>query len=109
MSYVTLPADDVMEKCVHWADKHYAYIMKLQEPLIQREMKPKWFGLVKGKTRDEATAHLECSDIWSRFHMVKLCDTYRANRIEKLLKAAEVAHKFGRDLNVDAEDLMILY
>ena len=109
MSYVTLPADEVLEKCSLWVDEHFKYILKLQEPLIQKEMKPKWFGLIKGKTREEATHHLECSDIWSKFHLAKLADTYRANRIEELAKAAEVAYRFGRDLNVDAKDLMILY
>lgn len=109
MSYVTLPAVDVLDMCKQWVQDNHADVLALQEPLIQKAMKPKFFGLIKAKTREEAMKHLECSDIFGKFHMIRFCGTYHAYEIKQLFMAAEIAQKFNRDVNVQAQTLAVLY
>ena len=105
-SYITIPAPQVITLCEAWIAKRKAYILKLQEPLVQKEMRPKLFGLIKAKTREQALAHLQ-GDIWNDFNLAKICDGYRASLVEELYKAAKLAGE--RDVRVSSEHAGIIY
>jgi hypothetical protein len=86
-SFIKAPAKHVHELCVDYLDRQQAHVLQMQEPLIQKAMKPKWFGLVKGKTREEATAHLENWDsLFGKYHLAKLSGCIQASRADDLRK-----------------------
>jgi hypothetical protein len=105
-SYITLPAAQVITLCEDWIAKRKAYIISLQEPLVQKAMKPRLFGLIKAKTREEALAHLQ-GDIWNDFNLAKLCDGYRASLVSDLYKAAKLAGE--GNVRVSSEQAGIIY
>lgn len=108
-SYITLPSYQVAKLCEAWIEERNAYIMKKQEPLIQSAMKPKLFGLIKAKTREEAIAHLKDGDIFSKFNLAKLYDGYRASLVEDLYKASLLALGNGREVQLSSEAAGIIY
>lgn len=86
-SFIKAPAKYVHDLCVNYLEKQQAAVLKLQEPLIQKAMKPKWFGLVKGKTRQEATAHLENWDsLFGKYHLAKLSGCIQTSSADNLRK-----------------------
>lgn len=86
-SLIKAKAKYVHDLCVAFLDKQEAAVLKLQEPCIQKAMKPKWFGLVKGKTRQEATQHLEDQyDLFGKYHLAKLSGCIETTTADKLRK-----------------------
>ena len=105
-SYITLPAARVCELCEEWIAARKAEIIALQEPLVQKAMKPRLFGLIKAKTREEALAHLQ-GDIWNDFNLAKLHDGYRASLVRDLYKTAKLAGEGV--VHVSSEQAGIIY
>lgn len=86
-SFISLSSKVVHDLCVQYLDYHNDKLLEMQEPIIQKAMKPKWFGFVKGKTRKEATKHLEESaDLFGKYHLLKLCGAIEYSTIDNLRK-----------------------
>lgn len=64
-------AEVVLAACERYFDRLQKHMLKLQEPHVLRAMKPRWFGLVPGRTREEAISYLKL-DRWNKYSMAKL-------------------------------------
>ena len=86
-SLIKANAKYVHDLCVDFLERRLASVLADQEPLIKKAMKPKWFGLVKGKTRQEATQHLEdYGNLFGKYHLAKLSGCIQASRADSLRK-----------------------
>lgn len=86
-SFISLNSKIVHDMCVEYLDEQEEKLLKMQEPIIQKAMKPKWFGLVKGKSREEAVKYLEESAyIFGKYHLLKLTGCIDYSTIDNLRK-----------------------
>jgi hypothetical protein len=92
MSHVAMPAKEVRKRCREFLLREHNRVLDMQEPLIQKAMKPKLFGLIPGKTREQATAHLECNaSKFDRYHLARLSGCIEVSKVQDLLALAELA------------------
>lgn len=94
MSHITLPANEVISRCEQFLQREQDRVRAMQEPLIRKAMKPKLFGLIKGKTYKEATQHLEdCASLFGPYHLAKLSGCIEVSMVADLLALAKMARK----------------
>ncbi len=119
-SFISLNAKLVHDLCVKYLDEKAEELLKMQEPIIQKSMKPKWFGLVKGKTREEAVKHLEeGANLFGKYHLLKLTGCIEYSTIDNLRKlcllkmngevfvddfAANILHVEGKKVNFNNQE-----
>ncbi len=58
--------------CVEYLDKEQAKVLAMQEDNIQKEMKPRFFGLLKGKSREEVTKNMVGNEGRGKYWLAKL-------------------------------------
>jgi hypothetical protein len=89
-------------------DRAQARVLALQEPSIRKSMKPKLFGLIKGKTRQQATAHLEnAGGLFGKYHLAKLSGCIEVSKVEDLYKLALLADTRHVVVSADVASLLI--
>lgn len=102
----TMDAQVVLAACERYIDKLNKKLMALQEPLIEEAMKPRWFGLVAGRTREEAKAYLG-HERWNRYNMARLQFDWATRHVLALRKLC-LAPGVDNHVTITAEDADIL-
>lgn len=91
MSYIQMPAAQVLQLCEAYIEQRNARIAAEREPCIQEAMKPGWWGLRPARTREQAIDYLRSSDQWSDYHLAELTGIAYYDRVLKLKALAELA------------------
>lgn len=99
-------ANIVLIACEQYIEEYNARLLAIQEPLVQREMKPKWFGLVPGKTREEAKTALG-HDLWNKYNLSRLQFDYVSSNVARLRELC-LAPGANDEITLSAEDAKIL-
>lgn len=71
MASIKIKSDIVMKACEDYLKFRREYIAEKREEIIQKQLK-RWF--FRPKSREEAIAQLEKSDLFSRYHLLALID-----------------------------------
>lgn len=109
MSSIRMKAWQARELCQQYLDYRDSVIAAKREPIIQKHMKRRWFGLMRPRTREEAIRSLENDDgIWSRYIMLDLLWSVEASYVIELLKATKLVDD-GAEVSVSAETAASLY
>lgn len=92
MSHVAMPAKEIRKRCREFLLREHNRVLQMQEPLIQKAMKPKLFGLIPGKSRDEATKYLrENTSKFGPYWLASLSGCIEVSKVKDLLALAELA------------------
>jgi len=85
--------------------ERYLELTREREVLIQQAMKPRFFGLMSARSREEAIEHLEGFD-WSEYSLIALTGGLDASRVEALLALCKVPDT--SDVKLSSSDAEIL-
>lgn len=99
-------ANIVLIACEQYIDELNTRLLALQEPLVQREMKPKLFGLIPSKTREEAKRALG-HDLWNKYNLSRLQFDYASSRVGQLRELC-LAPGANDEITLSADDAKIL-
>ena len=97
--------DVVLKACNKYMEDRAQYILRSREKCIEREMKPKLFGLIKGKTREQAIESLGF-DLFNDYNLVTLYCGGEAHRIKNIAFLCTIP---GREsIHLSADDAVAL-
>lgn len=99
-------AQVVLAACDQYIETLNKHLMELQEPLVQRAMKPRWFGLVAGRTREEAKKYLG-HDRWNEYSLARLQFDWATQHVLALRDLCQ-APGVDNHVTITAEDAGIL-
>lgn len=91
MSYIQLPARRVVELCDEYIQRRNERIAQDREPCIQKAMKPRFWGLLPARTREQAIEHLQEYGMWSDYCLADLTGGAQYEKVLKLQSLAELA------------------
>jgi hypothetical protein len=106
MSYAKVDADKAYNAAKRHLMEIRAYVEKEREPYIIREMKPKFFGLIKGKSRDEAIATLKKLPPFSGYQLCGLYGLIEREDCTRIMAMAELSQ--DGFVNLDPKDCELL-
>jgi hypothetical protein len=102
----TMDAQVVLAACERYVDKLNKKLMALQEPLIEKAMRPRLLGLVAGRTREEAKQYLGHGH-WNRYNMARLQFDWATQHVLALRKLC-LAPGVNNHVTITAEDAEVL-
>ena len=89
--YVSLPAFKVRDACEAYLKRREARIIREREPIIESFSKPRFFGLLPARTREEAIRAAKADGFISDYDEIWMRGRYYAVRVEEVLHMAKVA------------------
>lgn len=89
MSSVMMKPEDVIRLANERLQRREERIQAARERMIEAAMKPRWFGLVRPRTREEAIAWLS-ADFWGEYSLLSISGGLLASRLTALRDAAEL-------------------
>ena len=90
-SHIQFESDKVVKLCDLFLAQWAKHVAALKEPHILKEMRPKLFGLIPAKTREEAIEILDKGSPFSKYCLVDLQTNYETNHIQNLKDMAIAA------------------
>jgi hypothetical protein len=89
--YVSLPAFKVRDACNAYLQRREDRILREREPIIQSFSQPRFFGLLRPRTREEAIRAAKADGFISDYDEIWMRGRYYAVRVEEVLHMAKVA------------------
>lgn len=109
MGSINIDPTVLVDLCTKYMDFREARIKAIQEDIIKREMKPKFFGLFKGKTEKEAIDWYENKfSKFVKYHLCKLEGCYDFGAIYDLHALAVIGVKQNYQVTLSSEEASIL-
>ena len=89
--YVSLPAFKVRDACEAYLKRREERILREREPIIESFSKPRFFGLLPARTREEAIRAAKADGFISDYDEIWMRGRYYAVRVEEVDTTMEAA------------------
>ena len=90
MSSAKVMTQDVRFECRIYLQRMETKMSMFKEKCIKEAMQPRWFGLLRPRTREEALEYLKGLSVWSEYHMYpNFAYGAQRDKVKELLMLAE--------------------